>query len=142
MKTVHFILEKKPKAVFSVTANTSVYAALQLMMDKNISALLIMDGEKLQGVFTERDYARKIVLQGRTSKDTVIGDVMTKNPVTVVPSESVEKCMTLMTENHFRHLPVAENGTVIGMISIGDILKHVIEDQKNTIDHLQSYIQS
>lgn len=142
MKTVHFILEEKPKAVFSVAENTSVYEALQLMMDKNISALLIMDGDKLQGVFTERDYARKIVLQGRTSKDTSIGDVMTKNPITVAPSESVERCMKLMTENHFRHLPVTENETVIGMISIGDILKHVIEDQKNTIDHLQSYIQS
>lgn len=142
MKTVHFILEKKPKAVFSVAADTSVYEALQIMMDKNISALLIMNGGQLLGVFTERDYARKIVLQGRTSKDTAIGDVMTKNPVTVTSSESVEKCMKLMTENHFRHLPVVDNKAVAGMISIGDILKHVIEDQKNTIDHLQSYIQS
>ncbi|ANI87969.1 histidine kinase [Arachidicoccus ginsenosidimutans] len=142
MKTVHSILAQKPKVIFSVSKETSVYDALQLMMEKNISALLITNDSELLGIFTERDYARKIVLQGRTSRETAIGDVMTKNPVTIAPSESVDKCMKLMTENHFRHLPVRENGMTIGMVSIGDILKLIIEDQKETIDHLQSYIQS
>lgn len=142
MKTVHSIMEKKPKVVFSVTASTSVYDALQLMMDKNISALLIMQGSELQGIFTERDYARKIILQGKASKTTAIEEVMTKNPIVVAPSEQVEKCMQIMTDMHIRHLPISEKGSVIGMISIGDILKHLIEDQKNTIDHLQNYISS
>lgn len=142
MKTVHSIMEKKPEVVFSVTASTSVYDALQLMMDKNISALLIMQGNELQGIFTERDYARKIILKGKASKTTTIDEVMTKNPIVVAPSEQVDRCMQIMTDMHIRHLPVSEKGTVIGMISIGDILKHLIEDQKNTIDHLQNYISS
>ncbi|AYD46413.1 CBS domain-containing protein [Arachidicoccus soli] len=142
MKTVHSIMEKKPEVVFSVTASTSVYDALQLMMDKNISALLIMQGSELQGIFTERDYARKIILKGKASKTTTIDEVMTKNPIVVASSEQVDRCMQIMTDMHIRHLPVSEKGTVIGMISIGDILKHLIEDQKNTIDHLQNYISS
>lgn len=142
MKTVHSIMEKKPEVVFSVTASTSVYDALQLMMDKNISALLIMQGNELQGIFTERDYARKIILKGKASKTTTIDEVMTKNPIVVAPSEQVDRCMQIMTDMHIRHLPVSEKGIVIGMISIGDILKHLIEDQKNTIDHLQNYISS
>ncbi len=142
MKTVHSILAQKPKVIFAVTKESSVYDCLQLMMEKNISALLIMNDNVLEGIFTERDYARKIVLQGRTSKTTTIEEVMTKSPISITPSESVEKCMKLMTENHFRHLPVSDNGIIIGMVSIGDILKHMVEEQKNTIEHLQSYIQS
>lgn len=142
MKTVHFILEQKPKFIFSVSSSTSVFDALQLMMDKNISALLIMDGTKLLGIFTERDYARKIILKGRSSKTTTVEEVMTKDPILVSPSEQIETCMQLMTDKRISHLPVSENDRILGMISIGDILKHLIEDQKDTIDQLKNYINS
>jgi|SRR5690606_21676963 len=142
MKTINLILQKKSPIVYSVSQNVSVFEALQMMMEKNISALLVMDDETLVGIFTERDYARKIILQGKSSKDTPIHLVMTRDPHTITTEEKIDSCMELMTNNHFRHLPVVENGKVIGMVSIGDIVKHVIEDQKRTIDHLQSYISS
>jgi len=142
MKTVQFILNQKPDVLFAVSRDSSVYNALELMMDKNISALLIMDGQQLQGIFTERDYARKVILQGKASKTTSMVEVMTANVITVSPSEPVEKCMAIMTDKHIRHLPVEENGKIVGFISIGDLVRHVIEDQKSTIEHLQSYISS
>lgn len=142
MKTVKHILQAKESGVYAVSQNTSVFDALQMMMEKNISALLIIENEELLGIFTERDYARKIILQGKSSKDTPIHFVMTPNPRTVTTCEKIENCMELMTNKHVRHLPVVENGTVTGMISIGDIVKHIIEDQKQTIDQLQSYISS
>lgn len=142
MKTVQFILNQKPDVLFAVAKDSSVFSALELMMAKNISALLVMDGDQLQGIFTERDYARKVILQGKASKTTSMSEVMTENVITVSPSESVEKCMTIMTDKHIRHLPVAENGKIVGFISIGDLVRHVIEDQKSTIEHLQSYITS
>ena len=142
MKTVQFILNQKPDVLFAVTRDSSVYSALELMMAKNISALLIMDGEQLQGIFTERDYARKVILQGKASKTTSMEEVMTDKVITVSPSEPVENCMAIMTDKHIRHLPVAENGKIVGFISIGDLVRHVIEDQKTTIEHLQSYISS
>src|SRR5690606_30827277 len=142
MKTVKHILHAKAPVVYSVSQNTSVLDALQLMMEKNISALLIVENEDLIGIFTERDYARKIILHGKSSKDTPIHDVMTHNPHTITIAETIENCMELMTTNHFRHLPVVEDNKVIGMISIGDLVKYIIEDQKQTIDHLQSYINS
>ena len=142
MKTVQFILNQKPDVLYSVTKDSSVYNALELMMDKNISALLVMDGEELQGIFTERDYARKVILQGKASKTTSMAEVMTDKVITVTPSQQVEHCMAIMTEKHNRHLPVAENGKIVGFISIGDLVRHVIEDQKSTIEHLQSYISS
>ena len=142
MKTVQFILNQKPDLLFSVPQDSSVYNALELMMDKNISALLVMEGEVLQGIFTERDYARKVILKGKASKTTAIAEVMTREVITVSPSESVERCMAIMTSMHIRHLPVAENDKIVGFISIGDLVRHVIEDQKSTIEHLQSYISS
>jgi len=142
MKTVQFILNQKPDVLYSVTKESSVYNALELMMDKNISALLVMDADKLQGIFTERDYARKVILQGKASKTTSMAEVMTESVITVSPSEQVERCMAIMTDKHIRHLPVAENGKIVGFISIGDLVRHVIEDQKSTIEHLQSYISS
>lgn len=142
MKTVKHILEGKSSIVHAVGQNTSVLDALQTMMEKNISALLVIEDNVLTGIFTERDYARKIILQGKSSKDTPIHTVMTHNPRTITAEEKIENCMEMMTTNHFRHLPVMENGTVIGMISIGDIVKYIIEDQKQTIDQLQSYISS
>lgn len=142
MKTVRHILQQKGAAVYAVNQSTSVFDALQLMMEKNISALLIMEQEALVGIFTERDYARKIILHGKSSRETPVQLVMTPDPRTITSDEKVEYCMELMTNKHVRHLPVVENGQVLGMISIGDLVKHIIEDQKQTIDQLQNYISS
>lgn len=142
MKTVKHILDQKAPAVYSASSGTSVFDALQIMMEKNISALLVMEQGLLLGIFTERDYARKIILKGKSSKETPIGEVMTPQPRTITESESLEHCMQLMTEHHFRHLPVLHGEEVIGMLSIGDLVKFIIEDQKQTIDHLKSYISS
>lgn len=142
MKTVQQILNTKPLQVFSVTANTSVLDALKLMTEKNISALLIIENEQLLGIFTERDYARKIVLQGKVSINTPISEAMTSNPITVTPSDSIDLCMQIMTEKHIRHLPVVAENKAIGMVSIGDVVKFIIADQKQTISQLESYISS
>lgn len=142
MKKINHILEKKGHQVFSVSPQTSVYHALQIMMEKNISALLVMEEEKLNGIFTERDYARKLILKGKSSRDTLIADIMTTELLTVSPSDSIDHCMELMTEKKIRHLPVIEQNRVAGMISIGDVVKFIIEDQKQTIEHLESYIAS
>lgn len=142
MKSVQFILNQKPAVIFSVTKNTSVFEALEQMMAKNISALLVMEENDLQGIFTERDYARKVILKGKASKTTTIEEVMTKDLLTVTSTQSVEECMTIMTDKHIRHLPVVEEEKVVGFISIGDLVRYVIEDQKSTIEHLQSYISS
>ena len=142
MKTVHQILNTKPTQIFSVTPSTSVLDALKLMTEKNISALLIMEHDELLGIFTERDYARKIILHGKSSIDTPISEAMTTNPITVKPTDSIELCMELMTEKHIRHLPVATADKVVGMVSIGDVVKFIIADQKQTISQLESYINS
>jgi CBS domain-containing protein len=142
MKTVQQILNVKPLQVFSVTEGSSVLEALHLMMEKNISALLIVEEEKLQGIFTERDYARKIILHGKSSADTPVKEVMTADPITVKPTDSIDMCMEIMTEKHIRHLPVANEGQLLGMVSIGDVVKFIIADQKQTISQLESYISS
>lgn len=142
MKTVKHILHNKPTVVHAVRPTTSVLEALKLMMEKNISALLVTEGEQLKGIFTERDYARKIILQGKSSKDTAISDVMTREPHTITSDEAIEQCMQLMTNNHFRHLPVLDGTAIVGIISIGDLVKSIIEDQQETISQLQSYITS
>ncbi|WP_113663971.1 CBS domain-containing protein [Pedobacter nanyangensis] len=142
MKTVQQIFDNKPLQIFSVTANTSVLDALKLMTEKNISALLIMEDEQLLGIFTERDYARKIVLQGKASKNTPISEAMTANPITVTLAHSIDSCMQLMTDRHIRHLPVVADYKAVGMVSIGDVVKFIIADQKQTISQLESYISS
>jgi CBS domain-containing protein len=142
MKTVQQILNSKPVQVFSVTSVTSVLEALRFMTEKNISAVLIMDDENLLGIFTERDYARKIVLLGKSSKDTPISEAMTASPITVSPTDSIDLCMEIMTDKHIRHLPISEGVKVIGMVSIGDVVKFIIADQKQTISQLESYINS
>lgn len=142
MKTVNYILQAKRAEVYSVVGNTSVFDALNIMMEKNISALLVIENEQLLGIFTERDYARKIILVGRSSKETLVREAMTANPQVIGPIDSIDHCMELMTERHFRHLPVMDGGKVVGMISIGDVVKSIIEYQKETIHHLQSYISS
>lgn len=142
MKTVQQLLATKPVQIFSVTASSSVLDALHVMMEKNISALLITDAQQLLGIFTERDYARKIVLHGKSSADTPIKDVMTADPITVLPSDSIEMCMQIMTDKHIRHLPVMLHRELLGMVSIGDVVKFIIADQKQTISQLESYINS
>jgi CBS domain-containing protein len=142
MKTVQQILNVKPLQVFSVTESSSVLEALHLMMEKNISALLIVEEQKLLGIFTERDYARKIILHGKSSADTPVKEVMTADPITIKPTDSIDLCMEIMTEKHIRHLPVANEGQLLGMVSIGDVVKFIIADQKLTISQLESYISS
>jgi CBS domain-containing protein len=141
MTTVRQILDSKKKAqIISVTPKDVVLDALHKMASADVSAVLVLENERLVGIFTERDYARKLVLQGRSSKDTVIGELMTQNLLTVSPSQTVEDIMTIMTENRFRHLPVVERGKLIGIVTIGDAVKAVIDEQKQTIDQLAGYI--
>lgn len=142
MKTVQQILNAKPSQIFSVAEDTSVLSGLQLMMERNVSALLITKDDVLTGIFTERDYARKIVLHGKSSADTPINEVMTAAPITVLPADSIERCMQIMTDKHIRHLPVMLEGRLLGMVSIGDLVKFIIADQKQTISQLESYISS
>ncbi|MDB5119564.1 MAG: histidine kinase [Sphingobacteriales bacterium] len=142
MKLVRHLLETKSTEIYSVTKDISVFEALKVMMDKNISALLVMEYSTLQGIFTERDYARKIILQGKSSKETAISEVMTSKLLTITKEDSIDHCMQLMTEKHIRHLPVLDAGVVVGLVSIGDVVKYVIQDQKQTIKQLESYITS
>ena len=140
MKSVKQLLDTKQVRIIAVPENISVLDALKIMTDKNISAVLVMENERLSGIFTERDYARKIILQGKSSKDTLIKEAMTANPISVSLADSIDHCMELMTDKHIRHLPVVENDEVRGMVSIGDVVKFIIADQKQTISQLESYI--
>lgn len=140
MGKVRNILESKGRNVFSVEPNTIVYAAILTMAEKNIGGLLITEGGKLVGIFTERDYARKLILKGKSSNTTTIGEIMTKNPFTVTLDSSIEECMELMSGKRIRHLPVVDNGELIGVISIGDVVRFIIEEQKSIIEHLEHYI--
>ena len=134
------ILKGKQSNIYSVTGQVSVYDAIKVMGEKNIGALLIMEEDRLTGILSERDYARKIVLKGKSSRETPVKDIMTENVLTVTPEDSIERCMAFMSEKHIRHLPVVEADKVLGMVSIGDVVNGIIESQKQTIAHLQSYI--
>jgi len=140
MGKVRNILEGKGRNIFSVEPTTVVYQAIEVMAQKNIGGLLITEHGKLVGIFTERDYARKLILKGKSSKDTTIGELMTKNPFTVTLDSSIEECMELMSNRRIRHLPVLDNGELIGVISIGDVVRYIIEEQKSIIEHLEHYI--
>ena len=141
MKSVAHILKSKPdQAVYTITPTASVFDAVKLMAEKNIGALLVMEGETIVGVITERDYARKIVLMARSSKDTSVRDIMTSAVMYVRPDQTSEECMVLMTENRLRHLPVLDSGKLIGLISIGDLVREVISEQKFVIEQLEHYI--
>jgi CBS domain-containing protein len=140
MGKVSDILKMKGHAVFSVDPGITVYRAIELMCEKNIGGLLIVENNKLVGIFTERDYARKLILKGKSSKDTLIKELMTPNPFTVSSDNSIEDCMVLMSSKHIRHLPVMDGTELTGLISIGDVVKQIIEDQKSIIQHLESYI--
>jgi CBS domain-containing protein len=142
MKSVAQILKSKPgQAVFTIAPTDSVYDAVKTMADKAVGALLVMDAGKIVGIVTERDYARKIVLMGRASKDTPVRDIMTAPVMYVRPDQSNEECMALMTDNRLRHLPVMEGGRLVGLVSIGDLVKDIISEQKFIIEQLEHYIR-
>ena len=140
MTTAHDILRYKGATVHAVSATDTVLAALGVMAEHDIGAVLVFDGDKIAGILTERDYARKVVLAGRSSKDSPVGAIMTADVVSVPPNRSVGDCMTLMTERRVRHLPVVDNGRVIGVVSIGDLVKATIDEQEFTINQLKNYI--
>ncbi len=138
--TVRQILYSKGADVWGVTPEMLVIDALRIMAEKNVGAVLVLEGEQLVGIFSERDYARKVVLQGKSSKDTPVSQVMSTRVVYVRPDQTTEECMALMTDRHIRHLPVIEEGRLWGVISIGDVVKAIVADQRFTIRQLESYI--
>jgi CBS domain-containing protein len=140
MTTAHDILRSKGDTVYAVRPDDTVLAALGVMAEHDIGAVLVLDGDELLGILTERDYARKVALVGRASKDSPVRAIMTANIVCVPPSRTVEECMGLMTERRCRHLPVVENGHVVGVVSIGDLVKATIDEQEFTINQLKNYI--
>ena len=136
------ILLRKGTDIWSVTPDTTVYDAIALMADKGVGALLVVSAGRLVGVLSERDYARKIILQGRSSRDTSVEEVMSPSPITVTPSQTVDDCMRLMTEHRVRHLPVIDREKLVGVVSIGDLVNAIISAQAETIEHLHTYIGS
>jgi CBS domain-containing protein len=140
MTTIAFLLKNKGHEVWSVAPTDLVFDAIKSMAEKGVGALLVMDADNLVGIFSERDYARKIVLEGKSSRDTSVADIMTRDVIRASPDQSIEDCMSVMTENHIRHLPVAEDDQVIGVISIGDLVKVIIVEQKELIAQLERYI--
>jgi CBS domain-containing protein len=140
MRIVKEILDTKGRDVWSVAPTHTVFEAVQLLSDKGVGALLVMDEQGLVGIVTERDYARKVILEGRSSRTTPVGDVMTTSVLCVDPDKTVEECMALMTEKRTRHLPVLEAEQVVGIVSIGDLVKAIIAEQQFMIEQLQHYI--
>jgi len=140
MLTVKDLLFRKGQKIVSICPGASVYDALRIMATNDIGALLVVENEELRGIFSERDYARKVVLNGRNERTTAVGDVMVAQLMSVTPEDRVESCMNLMTDRHIRHLPVFENDILIGIVSIGDVVKDVIEQHKTTINDLEKYI--
>lgn len=140
MVTVSQCLKSKGQAVWTTRPDVSVYEALEMMAEKDIGALLVMDGDRLVGIFSERDYARKVILQGKSSRDTWVSEIMTPKVVYVRPQHTIEECMALMTEKRIRHLPVLDGERLVGVISIGDVVKAIISEQKFVIEQLEHYI--
>ena len=140
MHTLRQLLGSKTPEVYAVAPGDSVIDAIRLMAEKGVGAVLVMDGARLAGIVSERDYARKIVLQGRSSKDTPVRDIMTAEVITVRPEDSSDHCMQVVTDKRIRHLPVMHGGDVVGVLSIGDLVRAVIEEQKQELDQLQRYI--
>ena len=144
MKTVRQLLENKGRTILSIAPDAPVYDALVIMAEKQVGALLVMEGDRLAGIFSERDYAREVALKGKTSRDTPVSDVMTPQScvITITPDDTVESCMNLVNDKRIRHLPVIEAGQVVGVLSIGDLVKETITHQRFLIDQLESYIKS
>jgi CBS domain-containing protein len=140
---ISLILKQKTERIWSIASNATVYDALAIMAEKEIGSLLVMDEGKLAGLISERDYARKIVLRGRSSRETSVSEIMIRDPIRVAPECSIDEAMRIMTKNRVRHLPVTRpNGTVVGIVSIGDLVKWIITSHEATIEQLQSYIAS
>lgn len=142
MKTVSQLLQGKGGSVLSVSPESSVFEALKLMAEKNVGALLVMSGDTLRGIMSERDYARKVILLGKSSHELAVSEIMSEKVVSVTPAQTVDDCMALMSGRRIRHLPVIDNGRIVGVLSIGDLVKAVIEMQQQTIRELESYIHS
>ncbi|MCH8116659.1 MAG: CBS domain-containing protein [Proteobacteria bacterium] len=140
MKLVKHLLDAKGRHIIAISPDSSVLEAIKIMADKSVGSLVVMEDEKLAGIVTERDYARKVIVKGRSSKSTRVAEIMTADVVTTSSAETVDKCMAVMTELRIRHLPVLEDNRVIGMISIGDLVQAIIADQKEEIEHLEHYI--
>jgi CBS domain-containing protein len=140
MTFVTDLLKRKGRDVWTVSSNSTVYDALQEMADKNVGALMVVDGDSLVGVFSERDYARKIILHGKASKDTLVKEIMSWEVFCVRPDQTIEQCMQLMTEKRIRHLPVLDESRLAGVISIGDVVKAIISEQEFAIQQLEQYI--
>ncbi len=140
MKSVKEILDSKGYEIFSVRPDDTIFDAVKMMADKGIGSALVMDGEKLVGIVTERDYARKVILEGKSSKESTVKEVMTSQVLCVSPERTVDECMALMTDKRARHLPVVDHKKVVGVVSIGDLVKAVISEQQVLIDQLQHYI--
>lgn len=140
MKTVKQLLEAKGREIYSIAPEARLFDALKLMAEKGVGALVVLDNGKLAGILSERDYARKVILHGKSSHDIPVSEIMTGKVITVHPRQTVEECMALMTEKRIRHLPVAEGERLIGVLSIGDLVKEVIAEQAQTIQQLESYI--
>ncbi len=143
MHTMRQILDRKQdKQICSIRPDASVYDAIKMMADRRVGALLVMTGPELQGVISERDYAREVILKGRGSRDTRVEEIMTTNVISVPSRQAVDASLNLMTDNHIRHLPIVDDGLVVGIVSLGDLVKDIMSDQRATIEQLQNYIRS
>lgn len=140
MNIVKELLKNKGKEVWSLTPDSRVFDALEIMADKNIGAMPVLESEKIVGMFSERDYARKVILKGKASKNTHVNEIMSTKVYIVNPEQSIQECMALMTENRIRHLPVLDNGELVGLISIGDVVKAIISEQEFMMGQLENYI--
>jgi len=140
MKKVSNLIYQKGNTVTVIDASKSVYDALEIMVQKNIGALIVYAEHSFVGVVTERDYAQKVIVKGKHSHDTLVSEIMQANPATVKFEDSIERCMELMSDKHIRYLPVLADNHVVGLISMGDVVRYIIEDQKDTINHLQNFI--
>jgi CBS domain-containing protein len=140
MITVKELLKKKSGDIWSISPQTSVYQALELMAQKEVGALLVIENDKLVGIFSERDYARKIILKGKASKETAVSELMTTSVYYVTPDNTLEEAMALMTSKHIRHLPIMNQGKLSGIVTLGDVVKKIISEQKLTIDELENYV--
>ncbi len=138
--SVRQVLQTKGHEFWFIEPSTTVYKALEIMADKNVGALPVVEGGKLVGMFSERDYARKVILKGKSSKNTEVRELMSSPPISIEPGTSIHECMVLMTKNHIRHVPVLDRGGLVGLVSIGDIVNSIITDQEAMIEDLESYI--
>jgi CBS domain-containing protein len=140
MKLVQHLLDRKGRELISIVQEASVFDAIKLMADRGVGSLLVMDGGNLKGIVTERDYARKVIIKGRSSESTEVGEIMSTNLVTATSQQTVKECMTLMTDRRIRHLPIVLGDEVVGLISIGDLVQAIISDQQEEIEQLEQYI--